>query len=145
MARRHCLPTVLGTSPAPHKSMVVFPHQHSGRHSAINNKPWRCFRKTSLEGNRMMKMMMMIRGHPGRSRSAMRSLPRSTLCICSNLMQHTSKTVIPSWVRLDPVRPLSNTVQASMPPASLPNSHCVLCFSRSEAGRTAISPLLATL
>ena len=41
---------------------------------------------------------------------------------------------------LDPLRPLSNTDDASMPPASLPNSPNVLCISRSEAGRIAIAP-----
>ena len=65
-----------------------------------------------------------------KSRSAMRSLLLSNSGYLFSLMQNSSKTVVPSWVRLDPVRTLSNPDKASVTlaslPRSLPHSHSIL-------------------
>ena len=108
----------------------------------------------------MMMMMMMIRGHSGRSSSAMRSLLLSTLSICSNLMQSSSKNCDPVLGALGPRPALSNPDKAHMPSASLPISRYNMNFkkkkdgqqfhcggkysSRSVAGRVAVALLVST-
>ena len=55
-------------------------------------------------------MMMMMVGIQDKSRSAMRSLLLSNSGYLFNLTQSSSKTVIPSWVHMDPVCPFCPTL-----------------------------------
>ena len=71
-----------------------------------------------------------------------------------SLMQNSNKTVLPSWVRLDPVRSLSNPDKASVAlaslPRSLPHSRSILplrivLYTHSEDGRVAVAPCFPRL
>ena len=90
----------------------------------------------------LCSMIMMIRGHSRRSRSAVRSIPLSTLSICANLMQKLKQNCDPVLGALGPSPALSNPDKAHLPSASLPISRYVSLISRSETWRVAVALLL---